>query len=347
MFFRKLIQSGGDSSSALQAGRDINFNGLSYCDARQLFLDLFEQNIQRHTSQAVEIATKRASVFVENLLSRMAAQAPDCADSFSDPGMHVAVRNAEKSYAASGEDDLGEILVNLLVDRATHPAEKYVKLVLSQAVEIAPLLSSSHWNALSFVFIVREFFPHLAAIRGPEELAEKIERFVKPVIADGLPRSVMEFRHILHTNTGVQVPHERLSALLANRMRWLAARPVNVFDILAIDYRAGALLDTCTQDRTGLQFRREAFDNLATEMQLLGIPATALPAVRKIMDDSVSGKYAMEILARYCISLDELENTWSRSPLAETGLTPVGIAIAQANLRRCSESQFEIREWVQ
>jgi hypothetical protein len=348
MFLRKLIQRGGDSSTAIQAARDINFNGLSYPDARQLFLDLFEQHAQKCTAQAVQVATERATLFVENLLLRMAQahQTTACADSLSDPGMQGSVLSAQRSYAASGEDDLGDMLVDLLVERATHPAEKYIKLVLTQAVEVAPLLSAPHWNALSVIFVARELLPHLKSINSPEDLATALKSYLQPAVERGLPNSAMEFRHILHTNTGLQVPQERLATLLANRLKWLAAKPVSVFAVKCIDYRAGALLDTCTQDRTGVQFRREAFEDLLACVKALDIPTEKVPALRAIMNDSISGEFVMEVLARHVPNLKELDDLWSNSPLAETGLTPVGIAIAQANLRRHGNTRFDVAEWV-
>ncbi|MDA1096239.1 MAG: hypothetical protein O3B84_03165 [Chloroflexi bacterium] len=92
--------------------------GLTYVDARSMVLDVFNANYLKMSREATAIARTRAESFTNAFLERLEETNPHALDSARDPDMQRAIFTAQLEFASSGDADLGELLVALLVDRA-------------------------------------------------------------------------------------------------------------------------------------------------------------------------------------------------------------------------------------
>ncbi|MGI6619122.1 MAG: LPO_1073/Vpar_1526 family protein [Bacillota bacterium] len=112
----KQVQNSGNNSTNIQA-KEIKI-GITYSEARQIAQDVFEADFYRLSEQAMKEAKARASAFAEQFLSELQKRAPYALSSMLDPDMQFAFHTSQKEYARTGDKDLGQLLVDILVDRA-------------------------------------------------------------------------------------------------------------------------------------------------------------------------------------------------------------------------------------
>lgn len=275
-------------------------------------------------------------------LSEVADSNPAVAHALGEGDFHAAVNNAQTHYATSGNDDLGEVLVNLLAEQAGHPSQDYLRKIMAQAVDIAPVLTDEQWNSLSVLFVVREILPSLPTIHSAKDVAEFLNTILRPFVESSICRSTGGFRTIFHTGCAIPTDGQSLAMTLIAKLPWVFAGPVRLLDLLSIDGRARALIDSTIHDRDHLVFSRKAYEDLTGVARELGISFEGTSRIRTLMKASLkSEKDCREAMTREIRDFYQFEDLWSNSPLSTTTLTAVGMAIGHANLRRRNFS-FEI-----
>jgi hypothetical protein len=344
----KLVQAGSGTSTNLQAGRDIHVHGISYSDARELFLDLYKQQAGNLALEAATLAADRAEDLVHNLLLRLEKDSPNNAASLREPGFHSAVVAAQQNYASSGDEDLGEVLVNLLVERADHPAQTFLNSVLRQAVDVAPVINSDQWNALSAIFVLRDVLPETQAINETQELSAFLKTSFLPLLGETL-NTDRDFRNVFYSGCAVRTSSESLSTLLARKLPWILSKPVSMIKLVSLDRRAVQLLDTENHDRGGVHLSRAACVDLTREAAALGIPPDVTLELRRMLDSSLahSEKECRDCFLRLIDDFERMDDLWSKRPISGASLTPVGFAIAQSNIRRRLDQTYELSHWLQ
>jgi hypothetical protein len=149
-------QSSGDDSVNIQAGHGITFNvGVSASEVRELALDVYRANFLELRGIAEDVARERAERITNDFIDALKTRNSDGLASIQDPDMQVAIYNAQKGYACSGDADLESALIDLLVDRAGQATRNLKTLVLNQAIECIPRLTAEQRKALAITFLVR------------------------------------------------------------------------------------------------------------------------------------------------------------------------------------------------
>src|SRR4026209_709950 len=112
-------QTSGDNSVNIQ-GEDVTLNlGVNYSEARQIALDVFDANFYKLSQAAAEMAKQRAREIIDDFLSKLAERNPVASENTKDPDVQYAIFTAQREYARSGDKDLSDILVDILVDRVS------------------------------------------------------------------------------------------------------------------------------------------------------------------------------------------------------------------------------------
>src|SRR5215213_7058317 len=123
-------QEGGEGSANYQAENMTINNGLNYSEVRQIAIDVFNDNFPELSRKAAREAAERAEYLIDRLLTELKQRAPGAINTMQDPGMQHALFTAQVEYAKSGDKDLGEVLVDILVDRAAVPERSLTQIVL-------------------------------------------------------------------------------------------------------------------------------------------------------------------------------------------------------------------------
>ncbi|WP_406372802.1 hypothetical protein OG788_21500 [Streptomyces sp. NBC_00647] len=194
-----LRQRGGDGAQLIQA-QSVNY-GISVQDAEHICLKLMQENLARYSQEAFDVARERVEEFAVNYLTELNKQAPESISNLKDPGVQSAVLDAESGFAKSGDEDLGEVLVEMLVTRTLGTDRNVLQLALNEGISVAQKLTSKHLAALSLVF----FFKNLQANpTDTESLMGQIRSLIQPVCADFENFTDSDSRYLVATGCAVQ-----------------------------------------------------------------------------------------------------------------------------------------------
>lgn len=199
-------QNGGDHSNQIQGGGDVtlnqnvtNNNGLSYTEAKDLFLTLFRDNFYEMRGQAMETVAARAEEVTVKFLQQMQKRSPNGVVSANDPAMQRALVTAQTEYACSGDEDLSDILVDILVDRAQANTGTLQAIVLSEALNAAPKLTSGQIAALTISLAMR--YTHFYGWQSPVHFYENLGAALRDA-ATVIATEKVSYAHMSYVGVG-------------------------------------------------------------------------------------------------------------------------------------------------
>ncbi|WP_150112878.1 LPO_1073/Vpar_1526 family protein [Streptomyces violaceusniger] len=165
---------------------DINF-GIGYSDAKEIAKDaameVFEKNFELLAQDAHELARIRAEELTNVFLEAVQEKSLPVLAAMRDPGVQSSLLTAQSGYAKTGDPDLGDVLVELLVDRIhLNDRRNTAQLALKKSLEVAENLSKELFALLSFNMMVKEVsFGELSSV---EEVADSLARAIHPFASD-------------------------------------------------------------------------------------------------------------------------------------------------------------------
>jgi hypothetical protein len=147
-------QTVAEGGIAIQSGGSVQIikNGLSYEEVRAAALDVFKANFYELAGEAREIASARAEEITTKFLSQIQKEFPDGIKKSADPDFQYALFNVQKQYARNGDKNLGDLLVDLLIDRSKQEQRDILQIVLNESLETAPKLTEQQLAVLSITF---------------------------------------------------------------------------------------------------------------------------------------------------------------------------------------------------
>ena len=136
----------GDNSTTVMAGRDVNHfnNGITYMEAKAICNDLFQLNFYKLKEAAEAIATKRAEELINGFLQKLAERGLIKPEVFQDPDMQYTLVNAQIAYAKSGDKDVEDLLITLLIERVNQHEDDLSKIILNESLNVINLLTKEH-----------------------------------------------------------------------------------------------------------------------------------------------------------------------------------------------------------
>jgi hypothetical protein len=174
----KQIQKSGDSSLNIQA-EQINI-GLSLEDVRTIAQDVYDANFYRLSGVAKEIAKDRAENILNKFLIELKDKNPEGFNMAQDPDFQSALFNVQKEYAKTGDDELGDILVDILIARTKETTRNIKQIVLNECIETAPKLTKNQYATLSIISLLR--YTMSLDVTGFADFKKYINRFIAPFI---------------------------------------------------------------------------------------------------------------------------------------------------------------------
>ena len=171
-------QKGGDGSTNIQAEKLTVVQGLTYPEVRQVAIDVFKSNFYELAGEAKAIAAERAEQVTEDFLNKLQKENPEGFSKAQDPDFQHALFTVQKEYARTGDEDLGDLLVDLLVDRSKQENRNILQIVLNESLSVAPKLTDDQLAALAVAFFCR--YTVNPGIGNHQMLAESFDKFIKP-----------------------------------------------------------------------------------------------------------------------------------------------------------------------
>lgn len=143
-------QEGGDNSKNIQVIGDVTC-GISYTEARQIALDVFNANCQKMMSEAAQTAEKRANEIVDDFIKKLFEEYPELSVRLKEPSIQYSAFSVIKNYVKTGDTELKERMLRMLIQRMEAKERSMEQIVLDEAIEVLPKLTQDHINILSLV----------------------------------------------------------------------------------------------------------------------------------------------------------------------------------------------------
>ncbi|MCY8850833.1 LPO_1073/Vpar_1526 family protein [Bacillus inaquosorum] len=158
MLNKNIRQQGGNHSTNVQGETVHIHSGITIADAKEIANDVFEKNMYKLTSIAETTAKERADFLVSNMLSKIyqEAEKEKLIEKFSDPDIQYILYTSQKSFARSGDRDLGEVLSNLFIERLKSGEGDFKKLIMNEAIEIVPRLTNKQIEILTLNYTITQ-----------------------------------------------------------------------------------------------------------------------------------------------------------------------------------------------
>jgi hypothetical protein len=341
------VASGG---AALQAGGDITINttGLSYSEVRDVALDVFRANFYELAGAAKETARARAEEITEEFLSKLQKEHPAGFDKANDPDFQYAVFSVQKEFAKTGDKDLGDLLVDLLVDRSKQQQRDILQIVLNESLTTAPKLTEAQLAALAIIFLFKHTQNH--AIGNHVLLGQHFDRNVKPFV-DKLVPNAASYQHLEFCGCGsIGIGIITLEAILGQIYQGQFLKGFDEGEIASRNISIGTdprFFLKCLNDQSKLQVRAnsaETLDKLLDEHKISPEDRTHIVQLFQ------SGMMSEPEIRAKCVEIrpymSTLFDVWSKSAMQNFSLTSVGIAIGHANIKRLVGEFANLAIWI-
>lgn len=339
-----------EGATAIQAGGNVQVTqvGLSYSDARDVALDVFRANFYQLSGPAMETARARAEEITEDFLKKLQQENPGGFGKAQDPDFQHALFTTQKEYARSGDKDLSDLLVDLLVDRSKQDHRDILQIVLNESLATAPKLTDTQLAALAVMFLFR--YTQHYGIGNHQKLGEYFDSHVLP-FASKLVKNLSCYQHLEFTGCGsIQMGEISLEEVFTQIYPGQFLKGFDQSEIVNREISVG--LDSrvfipCLNDGTKLQVRANNKEILEKNLTDWGIAGDDRTKIISLFD--VNLMTHIEIKEK-CIFIrpymQQVFDTWSSSNMKCFSLTSVGMAIGHANIKRLVGEFASLSIWI-
>jgi len=353
MFKKSQKQDAGDNSTNLQSEiatiNTTNHYGLTYSDAKEIALDVFNSNFPRLRAEAAATAQERAEDVTEKFFLKLNERNPEAIKEFEQPAMQDALFTVQKQYAKSGDQELGDLLVDILVDRAAEPKRNMLQIVLDEALTVAPKLTVEQLDTitLNFLLLLTRRLDCATYVGLVNYFTTKICPFI-----DGLTSEQTYYNHIEYLGCG----HVRAGSYgqLENNLRQtykgFFSKGFSLEDIeseFSNDIRLQGLLIPCFHNPEKLQFN--FYDDVVLESMSKekGFSDEEIIKLKSLFErTTMQQNEVKELLILAIPAIKRIFEVWDSSPIKNLELTSVGVAIAHANYRRKTSDTMNLSIWI-
>lgn len=342
---------------AVQGGGDVNIKvtnvGLNYLEvkevAKDVALNVFRENFPKLQGEAKQLAITRGESITEDFFSKLQIENPDGINQANSPDFQDALFTVQKEYAKAGDDELGQLLVDLLVDRTKEPNRNTLQIVLNESLHVAPKLTTNHLAVLAIVFFLR--YTRNPSVGNLEMLINYLSKHIKS-FSDSLPSKDGAYQHLQFTGCGsTSVGSISLEQIFRINFCGLFNKGFEEIRLLELGI---TILGTdsnyfipCLNDATKLQVR--AVDNVALKEALVATNTT-IENQQKIeqlfQENMMSDPEIRGSIIAVSPFMEKIFQAWSSTKLQSFELTSVGIAIGHANIKRLTGEFSNLSIWI-
>ncbi len=199
MMGNRQSQKSGDSSVNIQAQGDVKL-GLTYSETREVAMDTFKAEFVQFRNEAFGLVVERAETLVNSFLEQARKEGLSNIPEGRNPDFQYALYSAQRDYARSGDESLGELLVQLLVDRTKTKQRDLMQIVLNESLLVVPKLTPDQLDALALIFVLK--YADLSRIKSFTDLHRWLDKFVIP-FAVGASRKQSSYQHLEYVGCAV------------------------------------------------------------------------------------------------------------------------------------------------
>lgn len=337
----------GDGATGIQAGGNVHI-GVTATEARNIALDVAKTTFYELSGTAKETASERVEAITNKVIEKLEKDFPAGLEKAQDPDFQYALFTVQKEYARNGDQDLGDLLVDLLVDRSKQESRDILQIVLNESLDTAPKLTDSQLSCLAIIFLFR--YTKNIGIGNHELLGQYFDKNVLP-FASRLVKNDATYQHLEFTGCGsIQMGEISLEQILVQTYQGHFLKGFDPEEIESKGVSIGKdpkFFTTCLNDPEKLQVK--AINKEALEKSL-DVESISTDDKQKIIALFNQGKMNNQEIKDLCIKIrpymESVFEVWSESPMKSFTLTSVGLAIGHANIKRLVGEFADLSIWI-
>ncbi len=343
-------QNVAEGSTAIQVAGNITItkNGLTYAEVRDVALDVFKANFYELAGVAKETAKARAEEITEKFLSKLQQENPLGFEKSDDPDFQYALFTVQKEHARNGDKELGDILVDLLVDRSKQEQRDILQIVLNESLNTAPKLTDSQLAVLALIFLFK--YTQNFDVGNHQMLADYLDNYVAPFTSK-VVKNIACYQHLEFSGSGAIGLGERsLESLLGTTYQGQFLKGFEEKDITEMGVSIGSdprFFIPCLNDPSKFQVCANSKELLDKAFEEHAISTEDRAKIIALFD---VGKMSDIEIKDKCVEIrpymSGLFATWSESAMKNFTLTSVGIAIGHANIKRMVGEFANLSIWI-
>ncbi|OLD26412.1 MAG: hypothetical protein AUJ04_06060 [Acidobacteria bacterium 13_1_40CM_3_55_6] len=340
-------QNAGDSSTNIQAESITIHQGVSLEAVRQVALDIFRANFYELAGEAKDIAQRRAEEITEDFLRKLEQENASGLKQSQQPDFQHALFTVQKEYARCGDKELGNLLIDLLVDRTKQDARTILQIVLNESLAVAPKLTSDQLAALSVIFLLR--YTTNASLANHELLWQYLDLQVAPFVPL-LNKKDSCYQHLEYSGCGTPSPFKsELIDTFRNDYGGLFSKGIDASEreAMQLSVTPDLMWCRCLNDNTRLQvaaLNEGVVRSKAAELKISDEDMEKLVQLHK--DSLMDAKEIRERIIAARPYMNTVFEMWSDSGLGRFTLTSVGIAIGHANVKKSLGEFTNLSTWI-
>lgn len=343
-------QDVGNSATAIQAGGSVTVInvGVTPFEARAIALDVAKATFYELTGAAKETAAIRVEEITDQVIKKLEKDFPAGLQKAKDPDFQYALFTVQKEYARNGDKDLGDLLVDLLVDRSKQDQRDILQIVLNESLSTAPKLTDTHLAALAVIFLFKYTQNH--NVGNHQKFGEFLDQHLLPFAAK-LSKNQAGYQHLEFSGCGsISLSGNSLEGLLGTVYQ---GQFLKGFDQSEIVNRAISVgLDSrffipCLNDMSKLQVNANSKENLEKYLDAQGGSPEDRAKILELFDlGKMSEPEIREKLIAIRPYMAGVFETWNNSAMKTFTLTSVGMAIGHANIKRLIGEFASLAIWI-
>ena len=340
-------QEVGAGALAIQAGGNV-IVGISAADARAIALDVAKATFYELTGAARDTMSARVEEITEKVISQIERDYPEGLKKAVDPDFQHALYTVQKNYGRTGDVDLGDLLVDLLVDRSKQDKRDFLQIVLNESLEVVPKLTSGQVANLALLFLC--CYTTNNGVVNDVQLGLYFDKNILP-LTDRLVKSSPSFQHLQFTGCGsVQMISRLLEDALQTQYKGLFSngftREQADIELLPIRTRRRFLMD-CVNKQGNLQVRAQNSAALMSMYEEHGVDEGTRKKIDRLFE---MGQMSQAEVRAKCVALrgymKQVFAFWASCEMKSFTLTSVGIAIGHANMKRIAGEFSDLSQWI-
>lgn len=341
-------QEGGNNSTNLQGQSIVINQGISYSDAKDIALDVFKTNFIELSEKAASTAKQRAEELVDGFLTEIQQRNPNAINEMQNPGMQYALFSAQKEYAKTGDKDLSDMLVDILVERASQTERNLKQIVLDESLLIVPKLTANQLDTLTIIFNLK--YTRNFSITNHQTLKTYLMQYIAPFM-ENLSKETSLFQHLEFTGcSSISLGSNKIEQLFLSTYKGIFCKGFTKEQFesngLLLD-KFKSLICPCINNSAKLQLAvidDEVLEDKAKHNNFTFEEINQLkPFFNNYQMNLGEIKDKIKEQGEYLTNLFDI---WDNSSLKNMTLTSVGIAIATANLRRKTGITLDLGIWI-
>lgn len=340
-------QEGGDNSTNFQA-EVVNIQyGISLTEAKAIANEVFQQNFIQLKGDAANIAIERATKITDQFLKKLEKN-QHLLSNFSDPGVQDSMFNVQKEYAKSGDADLGNILVDLLMERAGSTGRTILQISLDEAIKTVPKLTTGQLDAISLNFLITKVKKDITSLK---DFGIYLNDYFL-VFAETAANTHFDLKHIVSQGCGIlnAGSWKSLEEFMISRYPGILQKGINkenlgeVFSIPGYE----KILMRCFHDPEMFQFRCLNKETREIILNQLKVGDELKNRIANLFDSSIMNKIETgTLMTKLKPEISKLITMWEKSTSRHIELTSLGTTIAVSHCRNKIDGFSNLNQWLQ